>query len=152
MTVSGAGVASGGGGAGGGAGGDKGSGGASIRGSSTGRAWANLARLLALFCSCSLSRSRSRRRRSCSSKQREHTGVLAELRPLAEQAPYPSTLTLSQSGLGDILPSLRHQTEPSQGSTELTKHKPGPHHWGTHSLGQEVGEAKDRGARSGRLG
>lgn len=68
MTVSGAGVASGGGGAGGGAGGDKGSGGASIRGSSTGRAWANLARLLALFCSCSLSRSRSRRRRSCSSR------------------------------------------------------------------------------------
>lgn len=68
MTVSGAGVASGGGGAGGGAGGDKGSGGASTRGSSTGRAWANLARLLALFCSCSLSRSRSRRRRSCSSR------------------------------------------------------------------------------------
>lgn len=151
MTVSGAGVASGGGGAGGGAGGDKGSGGASIRGSSTGRAWANLARLLALFCSCSLSRSRSRRRRSCSSKQRQHTSVLAELTSLG---PYPVTLTLSQSGLGDILPSLRHQTQPSmpsQGSTEPTKHKPGPYHWGTHSLGQEVGEPKHRGVRSGRL-
>lgn len=74
MTVSGVGVARGGGGAGGGAGGDKGSGGASMRGSSTGRAWANLAKVLALFCSCSLSLSRSRRRRSCSSMQREHTG------------------------------------------------------------------------------
>lgn len=77
MTVSGVGVASGGGGAGGGAGGDRGRGGASIRGSSTGRAWASLARLLAFFCSCSRSRSRSKRSRSCSSKQREHKGCLS---------------------------------------------------------------------------
>lgn len=66
--------------------------------------------------------------------------------------PYPPTLTLSQSGPGDILPSLRHQTLPREHLTNK-KHRPGPYHWETHSLGQEVGrKKKDRGARSGRLG
>ena len=90
MTVSGVGVASGGGGAGGGAVGDRGKGGASVRGSSTGMVWASRARLLAFFCSCSLSR--SRRSLSCSSAQREHSGLSAG--PAVLGAPAPLVLQL----------------------------------------------------------